>query len=719
MHLGNHGLSVPIPAPTPVPARLAAVPATAPGVVVSPLPLPVPISPPAPPQGAAPPISPSPPPCVPIVPRPVAVPTFFTPPAAPSPPVQPPPPQLLHAVSTFPHSSNVPTAISPSPRATQAIPLPVPSANAPVPWLQTSASSPPPLAPVHAATPLSILCAPSPPLVVSAARPSAAKSVTFSLSAECSEAPATTTPPVPTPLVSALRTPTPAVAAPAVPSLPLPTPTGPAPLAVPTVRLPGPTVPSPSAAPATPSPLPAPTLRTVTPAVATVGQRSMHASVTATPAVAMPAVPALPHASAPVPNLHPSSSAFIPHVSIGAAPTTTTAVSLSVPPLPEPLAPPPLPVPPASHPVALSSLPVQSAAPRTLSPPPLPTLHATDEEAPMTAIEEAELNVPDYSAWLFPVVPHSATALKPALKFPLAEAKMPQLLPAPSLLQWSEADVLASLPLTLPPEYVIFGGARYSGAPLDLLRPPLVPKVPAAKTAAYFESAEAQHLQFLLDQLDVAKNYLKIEAQRMAGARNAAASPPPLPMESVLRAAASSAEDVLVKPGEEENLGKATIWTTAYFGTPQQLYRVLTSRKWDGMLSSAGHVQYRRRQWGLKRAGETFVLGLGMKATALQFAAAAGKLDNVVLLLTNGAKDNASPPLKEILSKDSMAMIASICAPRARPARVSRPAANEVTDVQGTHSGGFSTFLNEQVVNIDDAAYAPTGTTPYPTILHC
>jgi hypothetical protein len=385
--------------------------------------------------------------------------------------------------------------------------------------------------------------------------------------------------------------------------------------------------------------------------------------------------------------------------------------------LPEPL---PLPIP---------TLPAPVGFPRPLSAP-APTLYATEEEAPTTpaaasvVVQEVERDIPDYSAWLYPLTLFNATVMaKPELKFPLAGMKVPQLLSAPSLLQWCEADVLASLPPTLPPEYVIFGGARYSGAPLDLLRPPLVPRVPARRTSAYYEAAEAQRLQFLHDQLEVAKNYLKIEARRMAGVRLDAvgagrAGISPLPVSVVLPSATEGAGDVLVKLGEEEDLSKATVWTTAYFGTPRQLYHVITSKKFDGMLTSTGYVQYRRRKWGLKRAGETFVLGLGMKATALQFAAAAGKLDSVVLLLTNGARDSSTPFLKEILSKASMAMIASICAPRARPARVRCPATmeeEEEANMHDTHFTTMSTFVSEQVTCIDDGAYTQAGTAPSST----
>lgn len=323
-----------------------------------------------------------------------------------------------------------------------------------------------------------------------------------------------------------------------------------------------------------------------------------------------------------------------------------------------------------------------------------------------------QLVIPDYSKWLYPVCLSYAAAAPQAMKFPLTEAKAPATLPHSALLQWCDADVLASLPATLPPEYVIFGGARYSGAPLDLLRPPPPhPKAQEKRSSAYYESVEAQRLQFLQDQLAVAKNYLRIETRRMTEVRNAVATAAPNANSSLPKA--NGVEGVLVKPGEEEDLSKATIWTTAYFGSPQQLHRVLATKKFDGMLSCAGQVQYRHRQWGLKRAGETFVLGLGMKATALQFAAAAGKLDCVVLLLINGAKDDAAPRLKDILSKEAMEMIASICAPRPRPTRAAR--ASPVVDpvVPDAHSGTASTFLSEQVMGIEDSAYSQMGSTPY------
>lgn len=361
-------------------------------------------------------------------------------------------------------------------------------------------------------------------------------------------------------------------------------------------------------------------------------------------------------------------------------------------------------------------LPVPVPSPHAFFAPPLPALRAEEEEAPTTpkppiVIAQPVVHIPDYSKWLYPVRLSASTAAKPEMKFPLAEAKTPHVLSARPLLRWCEADVLASLPATLPPEYVIFGGARYSGAPLDLLRPPPhPPRVPAKKTSAFYASAEAQRLQFLQDQLDVAKNFLKIEARRLNKTLSPAAADPPAPPPLL---SCSERDDVLTKPGEEEDVSKATIWTTAYFGTPQQLHRALTSKRFDGMLSCAGQVQYRRRQWGLKRAGETFVLGLGMKATALQFAAAAGKLDSVVLLLTSGAKDTGTPRLQQILSPEAMAMVNSICAPRVRPARVPRAPPAEEAVVDATQLGTGSSFENEQVTGIDDSAYSQLGSVPF------
>ncbi|KPI89389.1 putative calphotin-like protein [Leptomonas seymouri] len=703
MYTGYSNLPAPVPVPVVVPARpiAASIPTpvlAAPHVASPPVPLPVPVSlpPPAPVLLSSPPYTTPAVPQVaapaPVVPQPIYAFTSGSP-ALSIPTVPPPAPT---AASAAPFTTLYGTSSS---AATQAMPLPSMTAarTAPALWLPSSTSSPPPLTSAVSTPPL--------PLPVNAARTTATKTVTF-VPAERTQAPAAagpviTAPPSvgitgPTPLPSALRVPAPSVAPPIVPTLPVPA----ASTSIPAV----------------------PALRTVTPSLATANAHCMRtavAPVTATPTVSSPL-----HATALVPA---------PHV-----PSVPASASLTVPFLPTPMAPPlssstaaveggsslpslePAPGPlPTPQPLAVPALPVPAVIPPPLSTP-LPTLCATEEEAPAIpalppAVEEVELNIPDYSKWLYPTLLSSATVSSPHMKFPLAETKTPHVLPPPLLLQWCEADVLASLPLTLPPEYVIFGGARYSGSPLDLLRPPCVPRVPARKTGAYYESAETQRLQFLFDQLDVAKNYLKIEARRLAEVRNTALAPLPPPSVEPVPSASRNGEDVLVKPGEEEDLSKATVWTAAYFGSPQQLHRVLTSKSFDGMLSGAGYVQYRRRQWGLKRAGATFVLGLGMKATALQFAAAAGKLDNVVLLLASGAKDTAFPPLKEILLKESMAAIAAICAPRVRPPRATRHIPAEETNLQDTHFGPTPTFVKEQVVVIDDVVYAPAVAAPYGT----
>lgn len=349
----------------------------------------------------------------------------------------------------------------------------------------------------------------------------------------------------------------------------------------------------------------------------------------------------------------------------------------------------------------------------------LPVLRATEEEpavevVPLPAAEaEAHVRPPDYAAWLFPALLKGSALCTPALKYPLSDGAAPHVVLAPVVLRWSEEEVLAALPATLPPEYVIFGGARYSGAPLDLVRPPLVVAPNARRTAAFYEAAEDQRLQFLADQLEVARRYLKIEARRAAEPQRGGTS---FPIPFITPGAGAGAGDVIVKPGESEDVAKPNIWTAAYFGSPQQLAAVLQKLKVDGALESAGLVSHRRRQWGLKRAGTTFELGLGMRGTPLQFAAAAGKLDSVVFLLASGARDRTAPRLKEILSPEAMQVVEAVCKPRSRaplPARAPAAGAGDDGTAADPESAPErsqppeSSFMNVQVYDLDEGGRSP------------
>lgn len=98
-------------------------------------------------------------------------------------------------------------------------------------------------------------------------------------------------------------------------------------------------------------------------------------------------------------------------------------------------------------------------------------------------------------------------------------------------------------------------------------------------------------------------------------------------------------------------------WALAVFGSPSELLERLNAQTADSQLiDSIGYVNSHRRLWGLKKSSNTYSLGFGTKATALQFAAVMGRFDNVLLLVLRQAKD--TPPfLKDILSESAYSMI--------------------------------------------------------------
>lgn len=329
------------------------------------------------------------------------------------------------------------------------------------------------------------------------------------------------------------------------------------------------------------------------------------------------------------------------------------------------------------------------------------------DEATPEKEQAAYKRVPDYMKWLYPALLEGSSACSPPLEFPLADATAPHVLTPAALLRWSEAEVLAALPTTLPPKYVVFGGARYSGASLDLARPPLTVTKGAKRTTHLHGAMEVQRLQFLVDQLELARHYLKIEARRVTKEQRPSSS---LPTAGCAAAPTDAVSAAIRKPEEAEDVAKANIWTAAYFGSPQQLRAVMEKRKFDGMLDSAGYVHYRRRQWGLKRVGDTFALGLGSRGTPLQFAAAAGKLDSLVLLLASGARDTAFPRLREILSADSMQVIESAFKPRSHAPRQNRaPTAEAVFTSNAALPVTAPVFTSEHVVRIDECGRSPLG----------
>ncbi|GET93798.1 hypothetical protein, conserved [Leishmania tarentolae] len=498
-----------------------------------------------------------------------------------------------------------------------------------------------------------------------------------------------------------------------------------------------------SSAAASPSPLPVPQIDLLSSAVPV---PATHAPAVVVPAVShLPlqprpslSVPEVPRPAIPMPTvsapLYPKSSSGAPlavtpssilvsSAPVPVAPSSSTVdrkVTFALPGVTKEAvapAPPAVPIVTPSVPVvsASNSLPLVSSLGLVLPSPDLPQLRATEEEKPKTLVtaengspEEDEVThqrVPDYIKWLYPASLKGSAACSPSLKFPLTDAAAPHVLSSTALLRWSEAEVLGALPATLPPEYVMFGGARYSGASFNLLRPPLAVTTSAKRTTHTRDAMEVQRLQFLVEQLEVARHYLKIEARRVTKEQR------PLPYVTMAGDAApptDTVSDAIYKSEEATDVSKANIWTAAYFGSPQQLSAVMEKRKFDGSLDSAGYVQYRRRQWGLKRAGDTFALGLGSRGTPLQFAAAAGKLESVVLLLESGARDTAAPHLKEILSAESMRVIEAVLKPCSRAPRYHRTSkAEAVLTSKAAPSVTGPAFTSEHVVRIDESGRSP------------
>ncbi|TPP53378.1 EVE domain family protein [Leishmania donovani] len=425
---------------------------------------------------------------------------------------------------------------------------------------------------------------------------------------------------------------------------------------------------------------------------------------------APPAVAPLPStlmSSVPSP-VAPASPAVAKKVTFALSGGATEAVAPSPPAVPMLVPSVPVVLPPTAVPLVAPSVPA-------LPSPDLPLLRATEEEPPKAVVPVDEAapkmehaayqRVPDYMKWLYPALLEGSSACSPPLEFPLAEATAPHVLSSAAVLRWSEAEVLAALPTTLPPEYVVFGGARYSGASLNLVRPPLTVTRGAKRTTHLHDAMEVQRLQFLVDQLEVARHYLKIEARCVTKEQRSSSS---LTTAGCAAVPTDTVSDAIHKPEGAEDVTKANIWTAAYFGSPQQLGSVMEKRKFDGILDSAGYVHYKRRQWGLKRVGDTFVLGLGSRGTPLQFAAAAGKLDSVVLLLASGARDTTFPRLKEILSADSMQVIESVFKPRSHAPRQNHaPTAEAAFTSEAALPVTTPAFTSEHVVRIDECGRSP------------
>ncbi|ESL06073.1 hypothetical protein TRSC58_06258 [Trypanosoma rangeli SC58] len=229
---------------------------------------------------------------------------------------------------------------------------------------------------------------------------------------------------------------------------------------------------------------------------------------------------------------------------------------------------------------------------------------------------------------------------------PNGEVQSLSAFPAPVCVPLTEN--VSALPQQLPPSYVVFGGARYEQMPLPRKTRSRVGSSGDCQRAI---SLKRTTLAYMKGQLKLAGEYLHLET-------------PPVPLvapqgREVVRSTTIAAEHAL--SSDEGVFSPKNIWTVAYMGTAKALHSFIESFDVDA-INAKGFVLYNRRQYGIKKCGEKLLLGLGRKATPLQFAAVAGHLDNVVLLLHCGAKDDSTPHLKEIVADDVMEIIQGLTA---------------------------------------------------------
>eukprot|EP00796_Vickermania_ingenoplastis_P006621 gene6621-4741_t len=265
-----------------------------------------------------------------------------------------------------------------------------------------------------------------------------------------------------------------------------------------------------------------------------------------------------------------------------------------------------------------------------------------------------------------PVYPSLAALLQPQLiRLGGDDQRVPHCLDPPEELAMSSCT---SLPVPKGPAYIAFGGARYpntgglmGGGP-EKKRCQQTASKNVDKTRRK-EQKRAQREEFVEDQLDIAETYLKMGRQVPRTID---------PSETLsLNSSTQNCTDCI-----STDIKLSNWWTLAYFGSPRQLQLCLDKYGVDTLIDSVGYVNLRRRLWGLKKNGATYSLGYGQKATALQFAAVARRMDNVLLLLSHQARDSR-PLLRRILSES---VYSQICEAYLSLAGASEPIADTTDD---------------------------------------
>ncbi|ORC85512.1 calphotin-like protein [Trypanosoma theileri] len=269
---------------------------------------------------------------------------------------------------------------------------------------------------------------------------------------------------------------------------------------------------------------------------------------------------------------------------------------------------------------------------------------STGEERVVKVTEEVDVSQNCSSVPL--VYPPFPTQQQKQRVVPFGSVGIPIAFAAPDRV--SLGAITFTMPRQLPPPYIVFGGARYDHVP-----PPRKTRKVADSngTCERTDVVRRTNLEHISEQLKLASTYLHLNPSRQ-----------PLQSSSQEEELRNDVDvKTLVTPSysEEGVFSSKNIWTVAYSKSVKVLHDFIKDLDRDA-INAKGYVLYNRRHYGIKKCGEKFVLGLGQKATPLQFAAVAGHLDSVVLLLHCGSQDDSAPHLIEILGDDVMKVIKSL-----------------------------------------------------------
>nr|CCC51755.1 conserved hypothetical protein [Trypanosoma vivax Y486] len=192
------------------------------------------------------------------------------------------------------------------------------------------------------------------------------------------------------------------------------------------------------------------------------------------------------------------------------------------------------------------------------------------------------------------------------------------------------------------PSFIVFGGVRYDCEPsAQKAKHSIGPRV-GGQCHKFTNWSSVSHIS---EQLKLASTFLPFCSQRL---------PKPLPQSRTPTRPNPSSSSGITRT--EDGVFAQNICTLAYAGSSRSLRAAIEGLD-DNFLNAKGYVVYNRRQYGIKRCSERYVLGLGHKASALQFAAISGQLDKVALLLHFGSRDDSKPFLKDIIGPEAAAAL--------------------------------------------------------------